>query len=580
MLSKLNKIRTWQASFIIALFGFGFYFDGLKNQFIGDDNSQIVGNLPVHSISHIALLFKGGTFYIGNGLAPLYGNYYRPLMSTVYSLIYTLFGPHPFYFHLVQLLLCIGSTTLLFLFFKNSFSPVLSLLLSLIFLVHPIDSQTVFEISALQDALFFFFGILALYLLIRLHSLKSLILVALSLFLSALAKETAILFVIMALLYLFWWDRKILYYFMSIMFIPIICYIALRLHAIGLFRHPTIAPIDNASLGVRLLTAPSIILFYFSRLIFPWNLASAYYWVDSRFSVIHVLLPLLADIAILGLFIFLGFIVRENRSKAEFYTYLFFMLWCMIGLAMTTQVVALDMTASETWFYFPMVGILGMIGIISRLLPSKLRFNRILLFSLVLVVAVLGLRTAIRGLDWQSAVTLAAKDITASKNDYNAYDTLASEQIADGNLNKAQHLAQQSISIYPTLNNYDLLGQILSKQRKYAEAVSVYDLGLQYGANTSTYDKLAELTLVYGGYADGVQYFSGVLQQYPNNPTLLMYFALFEARWDDNSQAKIAIGRAAAYGQVPEIFYNHIMNDQPFTVSLPDLSVENMAINY
>jgi hypothetical protein len=246
MLAKINKITSWQASLVIVVMGFAAYFDSLKNQFLGDDVGQIINNPPIHSIAHIKLFFEGGTFYIGKGFVPLYGFYFRPLMTTVFSLIYTLFGSHPFYFHVVQLLICIGSAILLYLFFRFSFKPALSLFLALIFLVHPIDSQIVFAIASMQDALFFFFGILGLYLLFRFKSKKSLVLVALCFFMSLLAKETGFLFVAMALLYLFWFKRKQLYKFVITMVIPIALYMILRIHAIGLLgTNPHNGPIDN-----------------------------------------------------------------------------------------------------------------------------------------------------------------------------------------------------------------------------------------------------------------------------------------------------------------------------------------------
>jgi len=261
ILKKLNKLKPWQASLIIFILGFAAYFDGLRNQFIGDDNGQIVNNPVVHSITNIRLFFDGGTFYIGKGIAPLYGVYFRPLMTTVFSIIYTLFGAHSFYFHLAQMLLCIGSAIILYLLFKVFFKPALALFLALIFLLHPVNSEVVFALSSMQDALFFFFGILGLYLLVHLKSTRSLLLVALCMLLSLFAKETGLLFIVMSILYLAWWDRKRLKYFAGSIVLPIALWLVLKIHAIGLLgTNPHNAPIDNLSLGGRLMTDPSISL--------------------------------------------------------------------------------------------------------------------------------------------------------------------------------------------------------------------------------------------------------------------------------------------------------------------------------
>src|SRR5665213_1907759 len=303
MLAKLNKITSWQAALIIAVIGFAVFFTGLTNPFQGDDISQIVNNVPAHSITHIKLFFEGGKFYNGQGLAPLSSGNFRPLMTTAFSLIYTLFGAHPIAFHLVQLILGIASATILYLVFRYSFKPVLALFLSLIFLLHPIDSQVVFAIPSMEDSLFFFFGILAFWLVIRFKSTRSLIPVAICLFLSLLAKETAILFVAMSLLFLFWFDRKRLYKFVGVMSLLLVLYIALRVNAIGWISNSNNVPIDSLGFAGRLLTAPSIALFYITKFIFPVKLASANYWVYPTFSFRHVLLPLLIDLAVLALLI-------------------------------------------------------------------------------------------------------------------------------------------------------------------------------------------------------------------------------------------------------------------------------------
>lgn len=215
-----HKLGSSWAALIIALTGLAVFASGLVSPFWGDDNLQIVENIPVHSIANLWLFFQGGTFYNGQGLAPLSGAYYRPLMTTVFSLVYSIFGPNAIAFHLLQLGLYITAAVLLWLVFRYSFRPALALALSLIFLVHPLNSQVVFAIASMQDVLFFLFGMLALWLLLRYGSVKSLWLVAGCLLLSLLSKETGVLFLVLALLYLFWFDRGRLKTFAGIVVLP------------------------------------------------------------------------------------------------------------------------------------------------------------------------------------------------------------------------------------------------------------------------------------------------------------------------------------------------------------------------
>jgi hypothetical protein len=569
MIAKINKLKNWQVAIVITIIGFAVFFTGLKNPFMGDDTTQIVSNVPVHSISNIRIFFEGSTFYAGNGLAPLSGTFYRPLQTTVFSILYTFFGAHSFYFHLFQLLLCIGSSFILFLFFKYSFKPALALMLALIFLIHPLDSQVVYSISYMQDALFFFFGILALLLLLRFRSTKSLLLVAACLLLSLLSKESGVVFIAVALLYLFWWDRKRLFKFIGIMALPVALYLALRVNAVGWISNPNNAPIDNLSLAGRLFTAPSLPILYLSKLIFPWKLASGYYWVYPTYSLSHFLLPLFIDLAVVALMVFIAVLIRKKATKAMLYTYIFFSVWSIIGLLLVLQFAPLDMTACETWFYFSMAGVLGMVGVIIKSLLPELHINsRILVAVSIIFLVVLGVRTAVRGTDYKNIYTLAANDISATKDDYAAYDALSYYYIARGKYQLAAMDATRSIDIYHLYENYFNLGVSLANEGNYQGAYAAYVQGLRYGSPSVLYENIARLSLVSGSTSSNSQILASGLRKYPRDSLLWLYLAILEARINNNAGAKVDILQSAKYGQVPQFVYNGILNNTPFTILL------------
>jgi tetratricopeptide (TPR) repeat protein len=568
MVAKLNKITSWQAALIIAILGFAVFFTGLATPFQGDDIPLIVNNVPVHSITHVKLFFEGGTFYNGQGLSPLTGAYYRPLMMTIFSLLYTLFGPHALYFHLFQLVLCIASTIILFHVFKYSFKPGLALFLSLVFLVHPINSQVVFAIPNLQDSLFFFFGVLAIYLLLRFKSIKSLMLVTASMFLCLLSKESAVVFIAMALVYLYWFDsRKRLYTFAGMMVLPTVAWLILKTQAVSLIGHSYIAPIDKLSLGGRLLTAPSIMLFYITKFIFPWKLASGYYWVYPAFSIRHVLLPLIVDLAVIALAVYMGVLIRNRASKSQYFTYLFFATWCALGFLLLLQIIPLDFTAAEFWFYFPMAGVLGMIGVVLTVFPPRIRPIWLLMVGIA-VIGILGFRTGLRGLDYRNQYTLAYKSIAASPDDYVADNIVAAGLNDQGKFAQGKVYAQRSVDIFPTFVNYNNLGLSLAGLGDYSAAAHAYYTGLSYGKYVLIYENIAALTLVYGNPNTDKQYLVQTLGKYPQDSIVWLDLAILEDRYNDNADAKVAITNAAMYGQAPKFIYNSIMNNQPFTVEL------------
>ena len=577
ILAKINKLTTWQAAIIIAVVGIAVFFIGLNNPFTGDDIPQIVNNVPVHSITNILNFFEGSTFYNGKGLAPLEGIYYRPLSTTAFSLLYTIFGLQPIAFHVFMLAIYIANALLLYLVLKYSFKPVMALSLSLIFLVHPLNSQVVFAIYSMQDALFLFFGMLAMLILLRYHSVRTLFIVALLLLLSLLSKEAGLLFVAMAALYLFWFDRKRLVLFIYIMTLPAVLYLALRVNAVGLNRSPSNAPIASLSLAGRLLTAPSIMLFYLAKFVFPLQLASGYYWVYSSFSFVNVLVPLVIDTAIVGLTVYGAFVFRKRATKAVFYTYMFFTSWAVIGLLLYLQIIPLDLTASEQWFYFPMVGILGMFGVILTVLPLHSLPKWVLPAIGVILIGALGFRTGLRGLDWHNEYTLALSDITSSTENFGAYNVLSKELINQGRFDQAKEYAERSITIFPTFTNYINLGIALTDLGDYSGASRAYYEAIKYGNSSLAFEDIAELTLVFGEPSIDKQFLLQAINRFPQDAKLWMYLAILEDRNEDNIDAKVSISKAASLDQIPQFIYNGIMNNQPFTILL-DKSGKSISV--
>ncbi len=569
-LDRLNRLKNWQAASIILVLGFVVYAGSLFNPFIGDDSNQIVDNVLVHSISNIRLFFVGGTFYDGTHLT---GVYYRPLMTSTFSVIYSLFGAHPFYFHLVQLLLVIGSTTLVYLFFRYSFKPVLALTLSLVLLIHPLDAQVVYAIPSMQDALVFFFGILAMYLLVRLSSVKSLIAVVACLSLSLFAKETGVLFVFMALVYLLWWNKRRFLHFSAIMIVPILAWFALKATAVGLSTNPNNAPIDSLRLVSRLLTAPSIYQFFITKLIAPMHIASEYYWIYPKFSIEHVLVPLIIDLLAFALVVFIAIRLIQKTSKAQYATFLFFACWSAIGLVPYSQIVPLDMTVSGGWFYFSMVGVLGMVGVVVNNRRSLIKINLPQPYSACLVGLIcctLVVISITRGFEWRSPTSLYTHNIAYSKEDYAAYAVLGSDLIDANKSSEALPFITKSLSIYPTARNYQSLGAVYTNQGNFSAALEAFNSAVAYKATaTSTlFTDEANLTLVIGEYDSNKQFIVNTLSYFPNNFQLWLDLALLEQQNNHNEEAKYSISQASKYGDVSSVINESIQKNVPFTITL------------
>jgi uncharacterized membrane protein len=349
----------------------------------------------------------------------------------------------------------------------------------------------------------------------------------------------------------------------------------LKAHAVGLsVANSNQASIEKLNLIGRLLTDPAIILFYFTKFIFPFKLATGYYFTYPHFSISHTLIPLLIDLAIIALIVYIGSLVHKKASKAIYFTYIFFTAWLTIGLLTTLQLVPLDMTACETWFYFPMVGLLGMVGItISVLKPYKYINQKILISLIFMLLLILGVVSVIRGTNYSSQYNLAFHDIQSSKEDYIAYNTVATYLYNQNRIQAAKKYAEQSIALFPNQNNLATLGIIENTEGNYLLAEQTYIKAISEGytsaqLNQKLYEDTGLIMLWEGHPIYNINFIKHGLSLYPNDSTLWIYLAVIQENNNDKTDAKVSIANAVKNGQVPTSIVYGIISNTPFTVSI------------
>ena len=573
ILKTLDTLPPKKAALLFTIIGIITFIICLNNPFQGDDITQIVENLPVHFIQNIGYFFTSSTFYNGQMLV---GTYYRPLMTTAFSILYTVFGTSTVGYHVFQIALFVAGSFVLYLVLKRFMKQWLALLLALLFLIHPMNSQIVFSIACLQDTLLFSLGITAFYLLITRTSMRSLLVVATLLLLTLFCKESGIAYVIMSFAYLTIFDRKRLWKLGTVMIIPIALYLTLKGIAVGiLVGNANGAPIDHLSLGMRLLTSPSIIVFYFTKLIFPVQLSTCWYWVEQSISLFGVIIPVILDLLIASLFVVIGIFVKWHLPKRSFYVYLFFASWTALGIVPYLQIAPLDMTACETWFCFSMIGIFVMTGL--GILALKTRFKKfrlewIMVLLLILIVA-FSVRTIERGSNYSSQYNIAVHDLTVSKNDYSALNNISQYMIDNKRYNEALSYAQQSIAIFAGLGNYDNLGVAYHLSGNYEKAVAAYKKALTYGSMDFVYENLGQIYLADWQKPTTEAFLHKALSIYPQDYKLLTYMAILKGAQGDNASAKSYIVKAAQFGPVPQFLYVAIMQHQALELPIPTSSV-------
>ena len=205
--SPRSTLRTeaLQVTFLLALAALP-YLNTLHNLFVYDDNTQIVSNPYLQNFHHLKEIFTTPVWSFLGGSYPR--NYYRPLMLFGYLLCYQIFGPLPWVFHLVNILLDALVVLILFFVTWRIFNArLLAFVTAAAFALHPIHSESVAWIAAVTDLQMALFYLLAFWFFLGLSKRRGVKLIlghlfmALSFVLALLAKEPAISFALLATVY-------------------------------------------------------------------------------------------------------------------------------------------------------------------------------------------------------------------------------------------------------------------------------------------------------------------------------------------------------------------------------------------
>ena len=175
------------------------YSNTFDNGFVWDDIPLIEGNPRVHSLQHLPSHFTAPFLDQADGPAEVRQYpYWRPLTLLSLSLDYAAWGNNPFGYHLTNFFLhALNAVLVLILLGALSSAPRLALYASLLFSLHPLQTNAVSYISGRTDLLATTFLLIAsLFCLRHLSSPRgsgvTIAGIALCLALSLMAKETAL----------------------------------------------------------------------------------------------------------------------------------------------------------------------------------------------------------------------------------------------------------------------------------------------------------------------------------------------------------------------------------------------------
>ena len=494
---------------LLIIFGLIIYLNSLFNGFVWDDEETIVNNQTIRSIKNIPSFFTNS---VDKNSA-----YYRPVTLTILTVVYSIFGERPFFFRLLQVLIHITSGVIIFLIFSKLFNKnyLLAFFLSLIFLVHPVNSEAILFMSAMQETLFFLVGAIALLIIINNQnlSLKKFVAVEGLLFVGLFIKETAVIFFALIFFYLLLFNKKLVSKHLVIGAGFFWLYFFLRILAGNLYvQGQGLFPIMRVVWWIRFLTIPKIILFYIEKFFIPWRLVIAQHWVVSTPTLTNFYFPLIVDVVF-----FTAIIIYCLKTKNKLF--IFFALWFVIGLFPHLQLIPLNMTVAERWLYFPIGGLLGMMGVFINKLKTGKNIQIILCF---IAVCLLSTRTIIRSFDWRNELSLFSHDIKLTAHTFDLENNFGVALFRSGKINEAEIHFNKSIELAQDWwVNWNNLGAVYEKKGNFLKSENCYLHALKNGDYYLAYENYAGILIRQKKYLEAKQFvWEKALPKFPYNQKL------------------------------------------------------------
>jgi tetratricopeptide (TPR) repeat protein len=526
------------------------YGNTLLNGFVYDDDQQILQNPYVKSWHYLPQIF-GTTVWSFVGQAGT-TNYYRPLMTFSFLVLWHVFGQLPFGFHLFSILVNALVVYLVFdtgnLLFNDRRIAGVS---ALIFAIHPVHTETVAWIAALPDLEATFFLLLALSLLARTGKMnwKRSLGVQTSFLLALLCKEPALMFSLLAIvfLHLVKIDRESAPTTQEILedlpFCAIgLCYLGLRVALFGkvapVLQHP------NVSWSQAICSAFAMIYDYTKLLLWPAHL--------SAFHVFHPSNSLadfkvLAGVGISTLAIFAITILFRKSPPAAFA-----ILW--IGVTLAPVLNARWMAANvltERYLYLPSVGFCWLVGWCSAqswdalaALRSPVRDLRFAIATMVAAIVVLGsTKTIFRNTDWQNDLTLYTRTLATDPDAAVIRSNLGGVYFRSGQFERAGREWEIALAGKPdNVVTMNALGVLYTQENKYAEAREMLQRAITakplWGTAHCTYGLLLQKT---GEPDHALEEFKTAVQLSPLDATGRLRYgdALLAANKLDDAEAQL-----------------------------------------
>jgi len=455
----------------------------LEGGFVLDDKNNIANNPYVQVTS---LTAKSLADAASKSVLPT-----RPIANISFGLNYFFHGYTVKGFHLVNILLHIASGIILFFFIRaflglprvrRRYGPLewVPLGTAVLWLLHPVETQTVNYIVQRMTLLAALFYILSFFLFIKgrtaassprkyLYWLGSLIAALLGLG----SKETVAMLPFFLVLFDWYFIRNpqkpLSRKFIFITSLLLVIGVLLAFFYLG--KNPLSHIMDSYhgrdfTLAQRLLTQGRVVLFYLGLILLP---------LPSRLNLEHdfqlsmSLIDPPATLFAIGAIVFLLIIAFAKARRSPLLS--FCIVWFFGNLLIESSVIGLEMIFEHRLYLPSMLAILPAIVWLHRILPNR----RVQVAVYLAVLSCCMFWTYERNMAWSDTVSLLSDSASKSPNSHRAHLNLGIELKNRNRLDEAISHYHKALQLKPAYAEaYYNLGNAFSIQGKFKEATENY----------------------------------------------------------------------------------------------------------
>ena len=530
-------------AFLIAASGILLYSNTLNHGFVLDDNSAIENNwLVKKGTEAIPELFRTSYrhgFWVG------VDELYRPLPLSVFAAVWEYFPGDPKPFHLINILLYGITCGLLFITLARLFEAyglLIPLIASLLFTFHPVHTEVVANIKSMDEILSLLFILISILCFLSWSSLRGLIYLILgtaSFFCALLSKESAITFVAiipLALYFLRSESIKGMAIATSCLVIPTVAFLLIREQVVVKFTdQSTFSYIDNVlyyapDIFVQFATAMKLLGLYLLKSFLPVSLASDYTFATTELTgwgdpfvwmslVIHLLIA--------------AIIISGIKRKA---VWSFGLLFYLVSMSIFSNlIIVIGSPFGERFLFTPIIGICLSVAALMTIpfrgkeetprksgsLGSFFLQHRLHLIPAMVICVIMSFKTIARNSDWESSFTLYEADVRTHPECARLHYFYANElrkvkalrledpEVRERFLHKSIEEYNEAIRIYPEYKAaIGALGVSYYRLGNKELAYEYYDRAIRMGTtDATTYNNMAVLFSETGNHRKALEYY-------------------------------------------------------------------------